>query len=162
LLRAANHGRHEWVDIQTVDDLVLVHVGFKLKRAVHQDVDKRVDVQAVNFTVEVHVPQQWLGSECPLHHRSTGCSTCRWHGRVVDMHGLDIRQLVRLHAELGSPAAGRAELDTATKWMESRPWGGSVGDGQQIDQLERYTRVRLKALRREAEALLGERNEEDE
>jgi tetratricopeptide (TPR) repeat protein len=70
--------------------------------------------------------------------------------------------LAMAYAELGNPTAARAELETATEWMEARPWGGSASNGQRIDQLEWFIRVRLRALRREAKASLGERNREDD
>ena len=52
---AANHGCHEGVDVEAVDDLVLVHVGFGLVWAAEKHFDKRVDIETVYFAVKVDV-----------------------------------------------------------------------------------------------------------
>ena len=57
-LPTTDHGGHEQIDIQSVHFAVFVHIGFILKRAVQQDIDKRVDVETVDITVQVHIAQQ--------------------------------------------------------------------------------------------------------
>jgi hypothetical protein len=60
-LSAADHGGDEGVDIQTVDDLVVVHIGFLLVWTAEEHFDKRLDVEAVHFAIEVQVAEQRFG-----------------------------------------------------------------------------------------------------
>ena len=59
-MRAAttDNSGDEWVDVQAVDDVVFVHVRLGLIRAVQEDVDEGVDVEAVNHAVQIDVAEQ--------------------------------------------------------------------------------------------------------
>ena len=50
-----DHGGNEGVNIQTVDELVPVHIGFRQVWTAEQHFDKRVDIKTVHFAVEVYI-----------------------------------------------------------------------------------------------------------
>ncbi len=51
-MSAADHDSYERVDVEAVHFTVLVHVGFGLGRAVKQHFDKRVDIESIHCAVD--------------------------------------------------------------------------------------------------------------